>query len=168
MLYARAALNRFNQNTGKVVPLLFSESTGKVSRFSLAGIEPAEHRAADCARRTWREILCLEKAEDGLISNLCAVALCISTDPRVLMLSDFDKLWRTEWQTCKDDTVDKFFGFLRQYRICDCGYWNMSRTENTKFAIHFRNYWPKIPSDNFLSETWFPITNKELSLNEIQ
>lgn len=42
MLYARAALNRFNQNTGKVVPLLFSESTGKVSRSSLAGIEPAE------------------------------------------------------------------------------------------------------------------------------
>lgn len=168
MLYARAALNRFNQNTGKVVPLLFSGSTGKVSRFSLAGIEPAERCAADCVRRTWREILCLKKAEDGLISNLCAVALCISTDPRVLMLSDFDKLCRTEWQTCKDDTVDKFFGFLRQYRICDCGYWNMSRTENTKFAIHFRNYWPKIPSDNFLSETWFPITNKELSLNEIQ
>lgn len=53
MLYARAALNRFNQNTGKVVPLLFSESTGKVSRFSLAGIEPAEHRAAGCALRTW-------------------------------------------------------------------------------------------------------------------
>lgn len=83
---------RFNQNTEKVVPLLFSESTGKVSRFSLAGIEPAEHRAADCARRTWREILFREKVEDGLIRNLCAVSPCISTDPRVLMLSDFDKL----------------------------------------------------------------------------
>ncbi len=84
------------------------------------------------------------------------------------MLSDFDKLRRAEWQTFKDDAIDKFFGSPSQYRICDFGYRNLSRTENTKFAIHFRNYWSKIPSDDFLSETWFPMINKKLSLNEVQ